>query len=593
MFEEYKDITSLTTFGIPVKTRYFAEYTSEKELLRISRSPEFINNEVLHIGGGSNLLFTEDFNGVILHSGIKGIKRYDKDADTTFVIAGAGERWIDFVDWCIDNNLAGVENMANIPGEVGASPVQNVGAYGVEACDVIHSVECFDMQTRTTRRFTNEECHFAYRDSFFKNEGKGRYIVLRVSFRLKPDGVARHLEYGPLATLKDTLGRTPTIREVADEVTRIRDSKLPKPEEIGSAGSFFKNPVVSAPLHREMMRVSGEEIPGHKLPNNRVKLSAAWLIDHAGMKGQRVGGAVCFQKQPLVIANDRNASARDVVTLCDQIREAVREKYLIDLCPEVNFISTSINITVLGSGTSKGVPEIGCRCRVCRSPFEKDKRTRASVFLQTHGLNILIDPSPDFRQQALRENISHIDAVLITHNHYDHVGGMDDLRPFCAVDNLPIYLRADVNDDLHRRLDYCFVEHLYPGVPTFDMKVVGDTPFYIKGVKVEPVEVLHGKKPIIGFRIGKFAYITDAKSIEEKEKRKLENLDILILNALRDQPHFAHFSLAESLQLIEELQPKESYLTHFNHEIGFHHDLELRLPEHVHPCYDGLKLTIF
>ena len=204
---ENKDITEFTTFGIPVKARYFAEYSSERELLALSRREEFINNEVLHIGGGSNLVFLNDYNGLVLHSSIKGISEYRKDEDTVFAIVGAGEKWTDFVEWCLDCSLAGVENLAHIPGEVGASAIQNVGAYGVEAKDVIHAVECFDTITRKTVRFSNKECKFGYRDSVFKHEGRGRYFVLRVSFRLNPDGKACNLEYGPLKTLADRLGR--------------------------------------------------------------------------------------------------------------------------------------------------------------------------------------------------------------------------------------------------------------------------------------------------------------------------------------------------------------------------------------------------
>lgn len=591
-FERNKDITSYTTFGLPVKAKYFAEYSSEKELLRISRTEEFINNEILHIGGGSNLLFVGDYDGLVLHSAIKGIKRYDKNPETVYVIAGAGEKWTDVVDWCISENLAGLENMADIPGEVGAAPVQNVGAYGVEAKDVIYSVECFDTETRTTRRFSNEECKFSYRDSFFKHEGKGRYIVLRVSFLLHPDYKARCLEYGPLKDLKERLGKVPTIREVADEVTKIRNEKLPNPKVIGSAGSFFKNPVMGARLLKELERMTGEKIQSHEIGDGLVKLSAAWLIDHAGMKGRRVGGAQCYPKQPLVLVNTGNASAQDVIDLCEEIRNAVKRKFMVNLNPEVNVIDTAINVTVLGSGTSKGVPEIGCKCGTCTSPFEKDKRLRSSVLVRTAGMQILIDPTPDFRAQALREDINYLDAVLITHSHYDHVGGMDDLRPYCALENLPVYVRKDVNEDLHRRLDYCFRDNLYPGVPTFDMKVVSTHPFYIKGLKIQPIEVMHGQLPILGYRIGKFAYITDAKRISDTEKEKLKDLEVLIVNALRDAEHFSHFTLQEALNLIEEVKPRRAYLTHLCHEIGQHRDLERRLPANVSPCYDGLTINI-
>lgn len=589
---ENKDITSLTTFGIPVKARYFAEYSSEKELLAISRREEFLNNEVLHIGGGSNLLFLNDFNGLVLHSTIKGIKEYRKDDDTVYAIAGAGEKWTDFVEWCLARNLAGVENLAHIPGEVGASAIQNVGAYGVEAKDVIHTVECFDTLSRKTVIFTNEECEFDYRDSLFKHDDvRGRYYVLRVSFKLNPDGKARHLDYGPLRSLEEKLGREPSIREVAEEITEVRKNKLPEPGETGSAGSFFKNPVVSTHFY-EKMKEEYPDMPGYPAGEGLTKLSAAWLIDHAGMKGYKIGGAEVYKKQPLVIVNAGDATAADVRRLADEVVLRVRSNFYVTLKPEVNFIDTSITVTVLGSGTSKGVPEIGCVCRVCSSEDPHDKRLRASVLVETRGLRLLIDPSPDLREQALRLRLADIDAVLVTHSHYDHVGGFDDLRPFCGNFNLPIYLRKDVDEDLHSRLDYCFREHPYPGVPTFDMHDVGDEPFYINGLKIIPVEVMHGKLPILGYRIGNFAYVTDAKRISDVEKEKLEDLDVLIINSLRDKPHFAHFSYAEAIEMIKELKPKRAYLTHFGHEAGLHTELEARCPENVKPSYDGMVISM-
>lgn len=590
IIEENKDITGFTTFGIPVKTKYFAEYSSEKELLELSRNKIFLENEVFHIGGGSNLLFTSDYAGLILHSCIKGIKRYDKDSEYAYAIVGAGEKWDDFVNWCLAQNLAGVENLAGIPGEVGASPVQNVGAYGVEAKDVIHSVECFDLYTRKVRLFTNAECKFGYRDSFFKHEGRNRYVVLRVSFKLRRDGIPSHLEYGPLRKLKDEYQDRLTISIVANEVKRIRDSKLPDPNKIGSAGSFFKNPVVRRGYLKEVEAVSGVTIPYHDVDDTLVKISAAWLIDNAGLKGLQVGGAKVFESQPLVIVNENNATASDVETLAEDVRKKVREAFLIDLHREVNYISSRIEVTVLGSGTSKGVPEIGCSCKVCRSEDAHDKRLRASILINVQGYNILIDPSPDLRQQCLSNNIVEVDAVLITHTHYDHVGGIDDLRPFCGRGGLPIYLRKDVNDDLHKRLDYCFREVLYPGVPTFHMNVIDNFPFYFNGIEITPIEVMHGKLPIYGYRIGDFAYITDAKTIEEKEIEKLYGLDTLIVNSLRDREHFSHFNLTEALDLISKVKPRRAYLTHFSHEIGKYSDLLERLPENVKPAFDGLRL---
>lgn len=590
--EEYKDLAPLTTFHIPARARWYAEYESEDELLKLSRSQEFLNNEILSLGAGSNLLFVNDFHGMVIRSRIMGIQLYEKDADHLFVIAGAGVTWTDLVDWCIDRNLAGLENMAGIPGTVGASAVQNVGAYGREAKDVIHAVKCFDTLTHKSCRFTNEECRFGYRDSFFKHQGKNRYIVTQVSYRVTRDNVARHLDYRPLREYVEQLGRDATLRELADKVIALRNSKLPDPAVVGSAGSFFKNPVLSGYLVREINKAMGIEVPGHPVGDDgALKVSAAWLIDQSGMKGVKEGGAQVWPGQPLVIANVDHATANDVAVLAERVRAAVRRKFRIELKPEVNYIDDSINVTVLGSGTSKGVPEVGCDCDVCRSDDPRDKRMRASILVRTHGMNLLIDPSPDFRTQALQNKIYDIDAVLITHSHYDHVGGIDDLRPFCATEDLPMYVRKDVDADLRRRLDYCFREHPYPGVPVFDMRVIDNYPFYIKGLKIEPVEVLHGSKPIYGYRIGRFAYITDAKTIPDREKEKLEDLDVLIVNALRYREHFAHFSISEALALIEELKPREAYLTHLCHDAGKHADLSATLPPNVHVAFDGLKIT--
>lgn len=252
-----------------------------------------------------------------------------------------------------------------------------------------------------------------------------------------------------------------------------------------------------------------------------------------------------------------------------------------------------MKVTVLGSGTSKGVPEIGCKCHTCISEDPRDKRTRASVLVETAGLKILIDASPDFRQQMLRHNLDHLDAILITHSHYDHVGGLDDVRPLITDGTMPLYLSKDVEDTLRNKLFYyCFNEHPYPGVPQFDTKVKGNTPFEISGLEIRPIRVFHDKLPIFGFRIGNFAYVTDAKTIPEEEKWKLEGLEVLILNALREQPHFSHLNLEEALQLIEEVKPAKAYLTHLCHHMGRHEEREATLPPNVRLAYDGLTLTI-
>ena len=590
-FEKDKELAPLTTFGIPAKAKLYASYKSLEELRTITLTQEFMDNEVFFLGGGSNVLFNGDFKGLVLHSKISGIKKYQKDENTIFAIAGAGENWSDYVDWTISEGMAGLENLSGIPGSVGASPVQNIGAYGVEVGEYIHKVECFDLIKKEVVTLTASECKFGYRDSIFKNEGKGRYVVLRVSFRLKNSTEAQHLDYAPLKFLIEKTGEKPTISKVSQEIIKIRNSKLPDPDLIGNAGSFFKNPIIRIYFYKEVMSALYENIPYYETDDPLyVKIPAGWLIEKAGLKGYRNGGAEVYPKQCLVIANTGNATAQDVISVAEHVKKTVLAKFGVALHPEVNIVDTDIKVTILGSGTSKGVPEVGCYCPVCRSTDEKDKRTRCSAFIETKGVKLLIDISPDFRQQALRADITSIDAALITHSHYDHVGGFDDVRPFCAGGKFSVYLRKDVNEDLHRRLDYCFRESPYPGVPAYDMHEIDDTPFMIRGVKVIPISVFHGKLPIVGYRIGDFAYVTDAKFIPEEEMEKLKDLDVLVLNGLRFKDHFAHFTVEEALKVIDELKPKRAFLTHFCHEIGKHSEFEAKLPENVHPCYDGLVI---
>ncbi|MDE5840431.1 MAG: MBL fold metallo-hydrolase [Muribaculaceae bacterium] len=252
-----------------------------------------------------------------------------------------------------------------------------------------------------------------------------------------------------------------------------------------------------------------------------------------------------------------------------------------------------MRVTVLGSGTSKGVPEIGCTCPTCLSSDPKDKRLRASVLVETHGMRILIDASPDLRQQALRLGLSQLDAVLLTHQHYDHVGGIDDVRPFCIESDLPIFANPQTAADLRTRVDYCFREHPYPGVPKLNLHEIECSPFLLNGLKIVPIEVMHGNLPIYGYRIGNFAYVTDAKTISEDEKDKLKDLDVLILNCLRvTHPHFAHLILPEALTLIDELKPKRCYLTHACHNLGKHEDISAILPPGVEYAYDGEVISI-
>lgn len=247
-----------------------------------------------------------------------------------------------------------------------------------------------------------------------------------------------------------------------------------------------------------------------------------------------------------------------------------------------------MQITFLGTGTSTGIPQIGCTCPVCTSANPKDNRLRTSAVVSVNGKNILIDCGPDFRQQVLRAGIGRIDAVLITHIHYDHTGGIDDLRPFGGKHTLPIYLEPSVAEGIRTRLPYCFGDHLYPGVPNIRLQEIGVEPFSIENIEVTPIRVMHYKLPILGYRIGGLVYITDALTIPDEEYAKMKQVDVLVINALRKQPHLSHQTLDEALRVIERVQPREAYLVHMSHHMGLTAEVEKELPPHVHFAYDGL-----
>ena len=257
----------------------------------------------------------------------------------------------------------------------------------------------------------------------------------------------------------------------------------------------------------------------------------------------------------------------------------------------------SMKLVILGSGTSTGVPYIGCTCNVCTSTDPHDKRLRCSGMVEVDGVRILIDCGPDFREQMLRfDDFRPIDGVLITHEHYDHVGGLDDLRPYCRLQDIPVYAESYTTKRLKQRIPYCFVEHPYPGVPSITLCNIEDgTPFYVqnavgKSVRVTPFRVMHGKLPIMAYRIGNMAWITDMTVIPESSYQYLEGLDCLVINALRITPHPTHESLSEALEQAERIQAKETYLIHACHQIGLHADVDASLPPHVHLSYDGLTL---
>lgn len=252
------------------------------------------------------------------------------------------------------------------------------------------------------------------------------------------------------------------------------------------------------------------------------------------------------------------------------------------------------HLTILGSGTSQGIPVIACHCEVCASSDSRDKRLRSSVLFHIEGKNYVIDSGPDFRQQMLRENIQDLEALIFTHEHKDHVAGMDDVRAFNFKHkkDMPIYAEERVLEALKREFAYVFSDNPYPGIPSVQTNLITNNPFQIGAITFEPIRVLHHQLPVLGFRYKNVAYVTDAKTIPEKEKDKLKNLDVLILNALRLEEHISHFSLAQALELIVEVQPKKAYLTHISHLLGTHEKITKLLPANVEMAFDGLQIYI-
>ncbi|MCA0233935.1 MAG: MBL fold metallo-hydrolase [Bacteroidetes bacterium] len=251
-------------------------------------------------------------------------------------------------------------------------------------------------------------------------------------------------------------------------------------------------------------------------------------------------------------------------------------------------------ITLLGTGTSSGIPLIGCRCDVCRSLDYRDKRLRVSVYVETQGKCFVIDTGPDFRQQMLREDITQLDAVIFTHQHKDHTAGLDDVRAFNFLQNkdMPVYGRLQVLEQLKREFEYVFADYRYPGIPRLQLHEITNTPFDVLGVTFTPIDVLHHRLPVFGFRIGNFAYLTDVNHIPEAELAKLQNLDVLILGALQRETHISHFNLQQAIDVVSILKPQVTYFTHLSHKMGRHAEVEKELPAHIRLGFDGLKIKL-
>lgn len=336
--QENFSLKPYNTFGVDVKAKYFIEATTIEELkeaIRYSKDHDF---KVLFLGGGSNILLTRDFDGLAIKLSLKGIEEENLSENEVLVTAKAGENWHEFVKYSLDKNYGGLENLSLIPGNVGTSPMQNIGAYGTEIKDIFVSCTVLDLENLELKTFNLEQCHFGYRDSIFKQEGKGRYVILDVTFKLTKKDHHIKTEYGAIQTELENLGIThPTIQDVSKAVINIRQSKLPDPKMTGNAGSFFKNPTI--PLSQfEDLKKKFENIPGY--PNGDVvKVPAGWLIEQCGWKGKQIGNAASHKLQALVIVNATgNATGKEIFDFSTEIIHSVQEKFGIELEREVNIL---------------------------------------------------------------------------------------------------------------------------------------------------------------------------------------------------------------------------------------------------------------
>ncbi len=335
-FSENFSLKSYNTFGLEAKARFFFEFTEPEDLpYFLANFPDWEKLPLLLLGGGSNLLFVGDFEGLVLHANVPGIKQVREDRNHVWLEVGAGENWDRFVGYCVHNWYGGIENLSLIPGNVGSAPVQNIGAYGVEVGDYIDTVKGFDLKTFEGYEIAGSECQFAYRDSIFKNQLKDRFVVTSVVFRLDKF-IEYKLDYGDLRAEVEKRGGE-KIHYVRDAVVAIRESKLPDPEKVGNAGSFFKNPVIEQDL-ADKLKSEFPAMPVYSAGEGKTKLAAGWLIDQCGWKGYRDGDAGVHSQQALVLVNYGLATGQEIYQLAMKIKDSVQDRFGVELEPEVNFI---------------------------------------------------------------------------------------------------------------------------------------------------------------------------------------------------------------------------------------------------------------
>lgn len=334
--QENISLKDYNTFGIDVKARFFVEVTSVLQLQKVLELTAYPERFIL--GGGSNMLLTKDIEALVIHINLKGISIVEETETDVVIKAMAGENWHEFVLWTLENNFGGLENLSLIPGNVGAAPIQNIGAYGVELKDVFVSCEAMDVKSHELLEFDSEACQFGYRDSIFKSKEKGNYIITSVKLKLSKGDHMFNTSYGAIEQeLQNQNIVRPTLKDVSNAVIAIRQSKLPDPKEIGNSGSFFKNPVVGKSKFEKLQR-KNPDMPFYNLGEDAVKVPAGWLIEQCGFKGMKIGDAGVHHKQALVLVNHGNASGEAILNLANDIQKAVKKRFGIKLIPEVNII---------------------------------------------------------------------------------------------------------------------------------------------------------------------------------------------------------------------------------------------------------------
>ena len=338
LLQEHVSLKPFNTFGIDAEARYYLQVASLQTLRDFLAAPPLAALPQLVLGGGSNVLLLNDFDGVVLHMAISGIAKVKEDQDYVWVQAGAGVNWHQLVLHCIAHNYAGIENLSLIPGTVGAAPIQNIGAYGVELQDVFESLEALEIRTGKVHTFNSAACAFGYRNSIFKREHKGQYIILNVTLRLQKKPTFK-TEYGAIQQTLEAMGiQELSIKTISDAIIHIRQSKLPDPAQLGNAGSFFKNPVITETQFKQL-QIHYPQIPGYPQPEGQVKVPAAWLIEQCGWKGKTAGAVGVHKQQPLVLVNYGGGTGQAIYQLAQDIQQSVQAQFDIKIGPEVNLVA--------------------------------------------------------------------------------------------------------------------------------------------------------------------------------------------------------------------------------------------------------------